>query len=82
MKKRILISILISASFYSNAQKGLSLSVAYETPLGDLAFIYKPTTSYTLSFLNDNDIDVWNFSIGYYSFSTKQDTFYYLVDET
>jgi hypothetical protein len=81
MKKIILISFLITLSFSSSAQKGVSLSVDYEIPLGELAFVYKPTTSYTFSFLSADDDKIWNFSIGYYSFIAKQDTFYYLVGE-
>ena len=80
MKKLLLLILFFAYSFSSNAQNGVALSVDYEIPLGELSEIYNPTIGLAASYLISNDKLLWNFSLGYFSFGTKQDTFHYNVN--
>jgi hypothetical protein len=81
MKYLLLTCFLIAISFSSSGQQGISFEIDYEIPLGELAYIYKPTPAYTFSYRFGDERTISNISIGYFSFEPKQDEFYYYFDK-
>lgn len=68
---------------FSFCQRGPSISMDYEIPMGSLGEVYKPALNYTLSHVSFKKKQVWNISLGFYRFEPKENPFiYFNGDET
>ncbi|MBC7384494.1 MAG: hypothetical protein H7296_16120 [Bacteroidia bacterium] len=68
------IMLCISSSAFSQ----IGVQVSYIKPVKDLGYVFKPTVGFEF-ITNNAEIDDkfrWGISLGYYSFSPRQDTFF------
>jgi len=61
----------------SDSKYGISIGTDYDTPLGNLAYTFKPAINYNLNLLKHSGDFTANISFGYHSYKPKMDTFYY-----
>ncbi len=74
--------VLIFLGKTTYAQNEISVSLGYEVPMGNLTWVYSPTTSYNVSYYNINysrgEMDLAaGLNLGYYKFTTDKDTLNY-----
>lgn len=73
--------------FYSKqafAQLEIRVGAAYEKPLGELYWVYKPACGFNVYFANKSykgEHTIFGAELGYVSFKPQKETFYYLVSE-
>ncbi|MEO3404408.1 hypothetical protein AAFN85_10920 [Mucilaginibacter sp. CAU 1740] len=86
-----LIFLLFNCS-YANAQRffrdydeaptdGIGLNLAFDAPVGNLQYTYKPAINYNLSYYRFFDHATATVGIGYRTYKPKQDVFYYAVGD-
>jgi hypothetical protein len=61
---------------------GISIGSDYDTPVGNLAYTFKPAINYNLNFLQQKGDFTANVSFGYHAYTPKMDTFYYAATST
>lgn len=58
----------------------LALSTGYDTPVGNLAYTFKPAQTYEFTGMQYKSGFTASFTLGYHAYKPKQDTFYYAID--
>ena len=86
--KKVLKLILFTSLFsliyvvsFAQQERELSLLVGQTTAKGELKWVYKPATTYLLNyFVKRNESNYgFDFGLGFFEYTPKEDTFYYLV---
>jgi hypothetical protein len=86
MKKKIVFLVAaLALSKTLSAQMEIGVQTAYETPIDEMKWIFKPTQSFALTVMKTDKErrhrSAFGGSLGYARFTPKQDLFYYLVND-
>ena len=83
MIKQLFVASLLFLSLAAKAQfYGVQVGSAFDTPIGQLAYTFKPTVAFHLDVLRfyEDENKTVNFTIGYNTFKPKEEIFYFLTD--
>jgi len=66
---------------YDDPTSGIGVNIAYDAPVGNLQYTYKPAINYGLNYYKFEDDFTITAGIGYRIYKPKQDVFYYAVGD-